>query len=551
MAESNSRKFFTYFVFAILALVMVFITIIAVFWFWPSDLNLFRFGNVHAVNSYTRFFGDDIDEMLGSRNLIIQTDHTDVEISVRNPGQLSEQSITLFEDARGISFNQMHRSHIDWSQIVLDDGSVFYKIRVHEPVGAVTRSARLIINLLSDTPDNVVPYNFIFMTGTGNVSLTADPNAQHMRVDSIRIPRGTFGAFNFSPPPNAHGMSLDIERIYVESNVRTLSATAHSHIYIASPSGRFTLGTVGNVTVRDGVSVNVRATTVVGDIYFNSVAGSLHVGTATGDVSVNTTVANVNFTTLNGDIDITHNGTASVSIRTLNGDIYFNSTFGGTLSVPALHGNITARATHTTMNIGGNGIGVNGVRGNVDIENNFANTTVTFNNTIDVMAMIAQLPTTRILTQNGIITAHNIAGPITALVRTGGTGRINATFRGISTGLNFLGYGSFLDNGTFHVGDSLSTTTHGNIHVRLLPTGSGVNARFMSSNIAVDDTRVALDRANWGSNSPLSTGGVHIPNTSAQYHNGLPHDGAPWRVFGGEPTRTLNIRTSNQLILTR
>jgi len=412
-----------------------------VFWF-PRDFSFFGMGNVNARQVWTRYGCAEVREILDHRDIIINSSRTNIEIRATNPGQADEGTILLFENARGISFNNLHRTHISWVQELTSDGRVFYSITVHEPTGAVQRDALLLINIISDGNDPQ-PFNFIFNTGTANVTFAGDSPADFLLVNSVTINSGALGVFSFPPPATAvTPFEMEIGELIVNASPATVQAPTRitGGVTINGNVGTFNLGEVGTsgstlqaISVPSSTNVVVNANLVHGDINFNSTTGALRPGTVHGNVRTRSATGNVTIARVYGSVDSATTLSGIVQITEIMGNLDFRSTSLGGVTVSSVHGNtnINSEGARATVNLGSGITGIMpGMRGNVSIYNCYGTTNVTFMNGLTTE------PSLNFRGFDGNILARNIVGPTDIIIRSGGRAHIDAGFRAISSGIN-------------------------------------------------------------------------------------------------------------------
>ena len=567
---STTRKIAVYVAFFLITATFLLIAFAVVWFWWPADFSMWGFGGVRVQNQFTKFFGSEIEDMMEHRRFVINSGGTNVQIRVTNPGYYSETSIVLWEDARGLSFNGVNRSGIQWTQVLLPSGDAYYQINVVQPQGSVSRNALLTINLPSDRLPAVEipqyqPYYFIFNTSGGNVEFVADPGAEVMLVGGMTI--NGWGQFTFPPPPPspyvANQFRMDIRQLTVNSSARvTAMAGIAGDVVINSHSGTFNFGDVGSqsdsdyvLRVTNGSAINVNTATVWGNVYYRSLAGSLNIrGTAAnslmGNLFMRTSSAGANITAIGGnvtvgaettvvggDVNIVSTGSSSFSLTEVRGEL--RATMNqGSLTVPTL-GSVGEEAiiqsTRASITLG-TGTAARGVLSHVNINNRYGPTRVTFSNNIEDGA-----PSVYIRGRDGIINVSNIIGQTFIGIELGGRGTILAEFREIAASTTS-------ENIIEHLGVTLADTTHGNITVRL----QTVDASFMAFHLKVRYSRNPRDFTGW--NVGVNTGdrihGVRIP-----LYN---EDGTIWQVHGGDPDNTqdssnhlLQVRTGNTFRLER
>ena len=541
---ASTRRVINILALTLLGLVLIVVGIVCIIIFWPSDFTWLGIGGVNERHVWTRYESDEIAAALEHRNLIIHSRHTDVEVRVRKHGQHDTQgvmhergSITIFENARGLSFNNIHRTQIVLTQVLMDGGEVYHKIRIVAPTGIVTRNARVILNLVDADEQNHPPYNFILDTGIGRVDFRADQVVENMNIDNITVLPGSVGPITMPAVPTAaFPFRVSLNRLTVQSNIANVHVpqNVREEVKITSPSGSVTVGSVGVegfldaiVDVPGSTSINVTIGSVFGDVLFNSTLGSLRItGQAhgvLGGIVMQTSTASLTATRIGAQLDFVSRVSSTVSIGTTMGVV--DATFYGAGSMAITHSfsivEIQSRAAGLT--VGGTGA-TQGARGPVTINNRYGATRVNF-------ARDAFLSSALTFTGfDGNINATRIIGLTNITIQIGGRAQVFASFAEVN-GTN---------NITF-VGSAQPGTTFGNVTVTLLTRPIAQGGPFDGFILRVHGTARARDHTNWenilgGGNAQI---GVEIHNYS---------NGGDWPVRNGGPG-ILNVTTSNSFWL--
>lgn len=494
-------------------------------------------------NIYTVFHGPDVDSILAHRNIIIDSNTTHIEIRAVKEGQTDEGRIVLFENANGVSFNSLHRTHVSWIQEIRQDGSVWYRITVHEPNGVVRRNARLVINLV---PDNIPiaqaqmqPFNFILNTGAAPVTFSADPTVDYMFIDQV-IVNNAWGIINFPPPPTELiPFVLEVRRLVINSsstvNIRTLVT---DYVQINSNTGNFTFGDIGtaatlgtDVLVSNGTSHTINSapnSTVRGNVRFETGGGSITLVDVIGNVYVNTNIAGITMRNIDGEVNI-ETYSSAIRITEISGQLNYEST-AGTIVVNNTHGFSDVRTTRANVTIGTTSNASSpvtaGAQGNVVVYNRYGSTTVNF-------GWHATAHELHVVGFDGNVVATNIKGLVNIMLGSNGRATVQASFLQIANG-------SLIE----HQGSTSPGVNFGNITVTL----QRVNAQTQFNqpfSFIVENTRSARDFTGWPvAGSPGNVpSGVEIPN-----FNAFPSPGA-WQVHGGSVNHALVVRTSNTVAL--
>jgi len=529
MGPMARRVVFIISVLLMLALVF-FLVIFAFLFLFPGDFFLFNLGGVNVRNTYTRYTGSDVERVLSSRNLIIQSYSTNIEVRMRRPGQEDEGNqggtIVIFENARGISTNLLNRTHVDWMQIVHPvTGQVYYKIRVHEPTGAiVNRNARVTINL-KETTD---VFNFRIETGVANVTFSGDPLVNEMNIDTIIL--DTVGGNVTLPnaPTVVNPFEMNIENLIVNSTTTNLVGRSHiENVEITRGVGQFTFGTLGSLETRAAQS-NIRFDEIHENAEFHASTGSLQGGEIWGNLMLRSSAATTNIRQVRGNVDI-QTTTGAQWFTDIQGNLDFTSTGTGSMAVRRVGGITNVSAHRGNLNIGsGGGSGViQGARNNVTVTNRYGHTVVFF--ALD----LTSAPVLNVTGQHGNVTASNIRGPVE--IRMGRYG--DALARGVVTAEFTRVFGT--TNIIHHFGSTNWQTNFGRVNVVLQHQGTNT---FHGFNLAVERSWDSRDFTGWP-----NTLGSGNSRDGVLFHNSA--GGTNWPVQGGGAP-LLTVSTSNSVRLT-
>ncbi|MCL2846453.1 MAG: hypothetical protein FWE38_02060 [Firmicutes bacterium] len=533
------RRIAIFFLMAVLAIFLIF-GFVLVFMFWsPINLSIFGLTGVTQRNSYTRYAGEEIREVLNHRRIMINAQNTDIQIRMRKPGQRDEGTITLFEDARGLSFNGINRTHIEWHQILRPNGEVYYRIVVHAPEGTINRRALLVLNITAE--DHAIggtprPYSFVFNTGGGNVTFAADQDADFMVVSSVIIGGNSTGRFVFpNARTDAHPFHMDLQNLVVNGSATVSAPTGVSQgLVINGNYGNVTVGDVGVrgiipsepiISVPDGRNVTLSFGTVWGDVFYRSAMGTL---TGRGHINGNfhgrTGTARINLLGVTQDAYI-HANASTVTVTEIGGELDYMS-IQGSLSVPRPMGDVRAETERANLTLGNNSGPItspNGARGNITVENRYGPTNVTF------ARNASGTPSLNFVGFDGNIFATNVIGIVDISVGTVGRAQIIVEFRTVAVGRHRIYYG----------GSTPPGSSGGNIRISALAAVMP-QYPFQAFNIEVFTTAGARDFTGWieGGVAGNTQIGVEIPNMTSA-------GGRPWRVMGGNVNRVIEVHTSN------
>jgi len=544
-----------------LTLVAVFLVIglvVVAIIFWPTDWNFLGIGGVNVRHVWTRYESQEVADALAHRNLIIQSRHTNVEIRVRKDEQhdvMHERgTITLFENARGLTFNNIHRTHIGLTQILID-GEVFYKIRVTEPRGMVTRDSTVVINLVADPDYGPFPYyNIILDTGIGRVQFVSDLDAEHMAINRLTIMPSTVGLVTFpAVPTGAHRFDIGLNYLEVNSNNPSIRIPTgvRRHVNVRSTIGSITLGYVGNPTapnvfpydprinVAESSNLAINVGNVFGNVRFHSTTGSLRVTGQThgitGSLDMDTRTASLNATRIGGELNLISRSNSTASIGTVIGITTAEFRGAGSIGIMNTHAPAHVDSLRANVTIGGT-TAVQGARSSVWVENRYGRTAVNFART---GLLYGYAPPLIITGFDGNISATRIVGVANIFVQSGGRAQITASFIQIATGLSRIEF----------MGATHATQNFGNVTITLLTIPINQGGPFHAFDLQVVGTARARDHTGWANR--LGAGntqhGVEIPNMTYQPIGNV--TGTPWPVQTGDINRRLRVTTSNTMTL--
>ncbi|MCL2586736.1 MAG: hypothetical protein FWE31_00670 [Firmicutes bacterium] len=548
---ASARRVINIFALTLIGLVVAIAGVVAVIIFWPSDWTFLGIGGVNERGVWTRFDSDEVADALAHRNLIIHSRHTPVEVRVRKFEQLDVQdnrgTILAFENARGLTFNQIHRTHIYLTETLVD-GELFFKIYITAPTGIVTRDSRVVINLVSDEDEFTgQPYNFILDTGIHPVSFRADQEVEHIAIDELTLLSGTIGHVSFpTPPTQAFPFHISLNRLLVHSTRASVNipTNVREEVLITSPIGHVTIGSVGIdggaqgvVNVPGSREMNLSLGTVFGDINFDAATGSLRVTGqsygVTGNVDMRTNLASLNATRIQERLDFFSNTASGVTIGRTDGEVNAEFASAGSMVITNSYNNVTVLSRSANLTIGGTGA-QQGARGPVDINNRYGWTAVNFAR--DVLNYGE--PTLDFAGFDGNITATRIVGVTTVTV-----GELQRNGRAVIN-LSFIQVRG-VNNVIFH-GSTPPGSEFGRVTVTLLTRLANDPAGpFDAFDFHAIHTAGARDFTGWPvlGNTGNTTIGVEIPNWNAQ------PGGMAWPVREGNSTRVLRIETSNTVVL--
>jgi len=514
----------TYVGFGIAAIFLIVILLVAFLFLVPGS----SLGGVSAVTraTYITYSADtnpDVADLLNSRNIIIQSNYIDVEVRVRRDDQYSEGSIQVWENATGLTFNSVTRTHVTWEQVIVvsedNVGEVFYRIVIHEPSGIISRSGKVYINLFASANVNVNYYNFILDTGRSNVTFASDDTDDDVMEIGELVVRNSSGTINFPNPVREEDFRVNIQNIDVRGNGTTINKPTDVNGSV-NVRGNFVTLNLGNI----GGSVNVSGHT--GRLSFRDVRGNISVGRADAWLNSIVTVSNVGGNIGGGNVAL--HGNIDFSQRAGSYPIEGNLTFIGDsgrvdiagcslLVVDTANAIVTVRSRVNSVRFDASGTGsilvnqisslermsnlltdqadfaeINAVHGAVNLQNVFAHVnvdtrfgrspiTVSFSRYIELTSAVTSsnnpvLPHLEIKSFDGAVNISNIVGfaDITVYALggqglTGGAGTVNAHFRNIVTRVvNIPNFGTQTQQSRIrYLGATRPTQAAGNIVVTL------------------------------------------------------------------------------------
>ena len=287
----------------------------------------FGMTGVWERSKYTKYL--DLDDIFIERNMIIESQNTEIIIRSRKIGSGDEGTITVFENANGISINSMDRTQLDFMHVLDEYGDPYTKIIVREPRGAMSRTARVYINLKREimTPDSEQDaYNFILNTGRSTVRFEHDAETESVKIKKLVV-NGT-GDVSLPVPRNSMDFTWVVEDLEINSRDASVNCKPliKGQVRMIGNSRNLTLGNVeGSVWVEGrwnnvyvdkvGVEIGGGGVSEAGDaIRFISNTGRLYVyNNCVGRLYARSNEATINVRRANKvDIEVKH-GSVAVS----------------------------------------------------------------------------------------------------------------------------------------------------------------------------------------------------------------------------------------------
>jgi hypothetical protein len=412
------------------------------------------------------------------RNFVIESETVNVEIIMQKNNQMGEGTIVVNESAAGLSFNDIGRTHIEWTQVLV--GSVVYcKIKILEPVGAINQQkpTTVYINL----PPNSETFNFVLDNKRSTVNFSFGDYRENNQ-DQLHI--GTLTVKSAKQVKLPAYTTMDVADIFVDGDNLDLDCKADvtGAVTVNGSGGRYNFEKIGgDVTVGGRANYFTAAKDVGGDVQFNGESGELKLFGSCGNLRVRTENANINANTVSGGVDM----------QTVNGNLSVNSITDGGLNVTAIgKASVSVRGVkgETSINNGGVGsINLEGVRDSVHVISNSIGggaVNVVFDTS---SATVSAEPDITISGYDGDITVRNICGPARISVRdpiqlgtTGGAaGKANiyASFSKVVGENNTITAGGYVNPGNLGIA---------NVTVKLSSTVNPFTLRVQGSSSAWD-----------------------------------------------------------------
>lgn len=522
------------------------------FLFIAPGTSLFGVTSISSRQEYTKYSVDEnptLKKALHWRNIIIESNFIDVEVRVRNVEQDDEGSIVVWEEGiSGLTFNSVKRTHIEWSQVIVqrfDDNGAFiaselyYKIKVIEPQGMVSRSSKneVYINMYAtDTGGEVsTPFNFILNTGSSNVRFASDDDCKlfenPLYVDKLEIQNAS-GTI-YLPPKNHNSFYVEVGEVSVNSRsvkVNCESPVSRGVNINCAGTGSFTFRSIGGGI--EGGDLNVKGGT-----------NSVSVVSVGGDVNLQG--ARVNFTQKPGNVD-----------GKIDGNVRFEAD-SGALSIARCTNlymrtkNANAAVTGTISNLdyeatGSGGVNINQVNGGstahvvtinggVTIRNVWVNTDVETRSGGIVVEFAAGAvglgfaPTLTINAYDGSVSAKNICGTANITVAALGNAVVNAHFARVVDDCEINYIGSY--NPTYNKGQITVS----------LPKAIDYFILWVDRTASTYNKTNPTMLRDFNSYEPIAYN-VTLNNNTAYRVN--------WTSGGGDSTGNLHVSTSNRVTVT-
>ena len=489
-------------------IVMLLVLVVAMLFLIPGS-SLFGVSSVDGRTSYTTYLASnnsDVEDLLKCRNLIIESRSIDVKILVGKSGQLDENSIQIWDNSTGLTFNSIKRTHVDWEQIIIEKemedgtfvGEVYYKLIITEPSGIISRDACVYVIYPMETiaASHAKAYNFFLNTGSSSVSFSSDDFEEEgftynwLNVDTVTVGNAT-GKITFPERENEGDFYVEVGKIVVIGNnaeVDNKEATVEGGVDVSGDNVKLSLGEVeGDINVT-GDKVTLSVGDVAGDITIEARTGTITVGSVGGSVNIKGSInfnqrtnsgvvaGNVDFRGDNGKVEI--NGCDELYVDTKNADIRIRQKCSKITFAATENGKLYAGQVGDADRLIVLGSYVNHESpydsnvivkwGSVELLNVWCDVFVDMYGSAALKVDFAvgiydstkpetRMPRLKTLTYDGVANLNNICGEVNVFVRANGKGIVNADFARV-----------FGNSVIKYDGSSLPTTTAGNVKVTFI-----------------------------------------------------------------------------------
>jgi hypothetical protein len=491
----NHNNIIAFLGFVLLGLVLLGGIVVGSFFVFP-DLKVWGVTGVNERNTQVVYRDAKvIQEIFTSRRLIIESQTADIKLLMGKEHKMAEGTIVVEEDASGLSFNSIDRTHIEWLQELVTENNtqvLYYKIIVAEPAGIISKRAptTVFINLWRDSvaPNgtSVAPYDIILRTnssvvqiGGDDVDPAGDIDLNSFHINTLRIESAGSVTFPVINNPINNDFYVDANNIVVTGSGITLncSGRVNNEVKISGSGGTYNFTAIrpkanynSNALTVSGANNNVKVTeNAGGNVSFTADSGYLKLFKDCGSLAVKTTNANISVNSVKGSEGInmeTVNGSLTAASVDAGGVIFHaNGSAGvdigyayGAISIPAIGtGSVRVGKAGSSVNIPKMGIGSvtlgssdGGIYGNVNVVSDLVNA-----GNVEVrFAKDANAPTANISGFDGNVSLYNISGAVNVSLRSSGRGNIHAHF------LNVSGVSSLTTVGYVNDKNTVSTTAN-------------------------------------------------------------------------------------------
>jgi hypothetical protein len=300
----KANKFIATLGFILLGGILVTAVVFGVFFVVP-ELNVMGITAVNERNSQTMYKDDIIKKTIfPSGNIIIESETAEIEILMTQEGQAAENTISVEESAMGISFNSVDHTHVEWTEVLVDDDAntatpkvKYYKLKILEPKGAVVKDKPTKV-FINPKVDENVRYRFILNTNFSKVNFNITDNSKKFFIDKLTVENARFVNLNSQNITvqdvvvKSDLTALDISKSEVKGNVNVEGSGVNVQLY--EVGGNLTVGGENNVLRASGnVTGNVNWTCDFGELVLMKECGGLTVESDYAAITANAIKGNV------------------------------------------------------------------------------------------------------------------------------------------------------------------------------------------------------------------------------------------------------------------
>lgn len=424
---------------------------------------------------------------------ILESFGTHIEVKMSSEGYEGDGTIVVNESATGISFNNLNRTLIEWTQTLYgDNNDLYYRIKVLEPSGMVfsDKPTTVYINLPHRTDD--FKYDFVLQNKYSPVNFSF-VNDTETNTDKILIHNLIIEDAASVNVPYVVGNTVDNITVNANRTKLVCSAEVKNNVFVHGAYndlnfGSESTGIVGNVVI-DGDHNSFNGTSA-DKVTFKANHGKLNMSKTIDSLEVATTQADISVNEVSGAVTM-DTVTGNLSVNSVGGDLIFNA---GTDAEPYATANVNVNnnvsGASKIKNYGIGNINMHGVNGVVDIlskEVGAGNVNVDF-------AAGASGYKVDILTYDANVSVGGINGGNITLKVLGGHDR--AGYANIKTQFNKVGTVDIVSGGYVSGHDDI-----GNVEVSLDDHCNNVdlyvfNARFANcaDKYGIDKLKVSKDK---------------------------------------------------------
>ncbi|MDR0975511.1 MAG: DUF4097 domain-containing protein [Christensenellaceae bacterium] len=486
MSRDGEKNFLASIGFVLFGGVLIIGILIAILYIFPSA-TIFGVSAVSEKQAYTTYYGSAFEDAMSSRNIIIESKNTPIEVWLRKEYQEStnpeedivQPTITVFEDASGLAINSPDRTLIEVRQVIVDKqnnifdpsegirGAVFYKIKINEPTGAVRRNAKVYLNMIKASVEedegeihSFNKYNFILNTGASSVSFFSDPVDpaaseldKTIYVDTLEVNGG--GKISL-PTKTTTGMAfqMEVDELLVNGSGNSIDARldVQKRVKVVGSDNKIDAANIGSPTQSERhIAIDLAGGN--NSLSFDDCFGHVNIdstsGTIKGRSALNTTVktrdANITITTVNGFFDMTStSGSATIEtvqtdfdmttqngradITSARGSLTFNASGNGSLTARHIAGTTDITTNKGYITLGGGSGALKGVFGNTTVNTVSGAVDITFGE----FAEADPRPTTVVNAGDGNVKLVGVCGDTEVNMPAGTKGSVSAYIKEVA-----------------------------------------------------------------------------------------------------------------------